>query len=283
VEAKVTLITGCSSGFGRAAALEFRKAGWKVAATMRDVSKWPAADFSENLLVLPLDVQHPASVQGAITQTIEHFGEFDCVVNDAGGGLFSVFETTPMQAVRALFETNVFGLMQVTQAVLPHFRNNGGGRVINVRSGSGIVPEPLMSVYGATKHAVEGFTESLAYELATQNITVKLIEPDFVKGTNFIQQTVQASQAASVPPSYQAFVDQITAMYMDDSPFELGTEVDVAGAIVAAASHHSDTLRYVVGAGTGVSARMRRETSEAEYRAWAHGKFAAKPATAWQR
>jgi NAD(P)-dependent dehydrogenase (short-subunit alcohol dehydrogenase family) len=161
MDAKTVLITGSSSGFGRAAAMQFRETGWRVAATMMNTDEWKEAE-TDDLLVLPLNVEDLQSIKHAIARTIERFGKIDCVVNNAGRGMFSVFEATPMEAARALFETNVFGVLQVTQAVLPHFRSNGGGRLINVSSEAGIVSEPLMSIYGATKYAVEGFTESIA-------------------------------------------------------------------------------------------------------------------------
>lgn len=259
---KTVLITGCSSGFGRAAALEFLKTGWRVAATMRKTSDWHDGEPSDDLLLLALDVENSGSIQVAIAQAIR--------------GLVSVFEATPMEAARSLFETNFFGYMRVMQAAIPHFRANGGGRFVNVSSGSGIRPEPLMSIYGASKHAVEAFSESVAYELATQNVSVKLIEPGMVKGTNFMQQTQQSSQAIPVPPSYQPFIEQIMAMYMGRSPEGLGTEQDVAKAIVAAASDQTQELRTQIGSDTTKAAHMRWETSEKEYSAWTLSMFAAK-------
>jgi NAD(P)-dependent dehydrogenase (short-subunit alcohol dehydrogenase family) len=274
--AKTVLITGASSGFGRAAALRFREAGWRVAATMMHTDEWKEAE-TDDLLVLRLNVEDVQSIKNAIDRTIERFGKIDCVVNNAGRGMFSVFEATPMEAARALFETNVFGVLQVTQAVLPHFRSNGGGRLINVSSGAGIVSEPLMSIYGATKYAVEGFTESLAYECASQNISVKLIEPGLVQGTNFIQKAFENSKAARVPPSYQSFVDQAQAMYKKPSPLQRATESNVAEAIVAAAIDTSDQLRHLVGSDAEMLAHMRWETSEVQYRAWARSKYAPNP------
>jgi len=129
-----------------------------------------------NLITLPLDVCDLESIQAALAQMVEHYGNLDCVVNNAGQGLLSVFESTPIETARSLFEINFFGYMQVMQAALPYFRANGRGRFINISSGSGIRPEPLMSIYGASKHAVEALTESVSFELATQNISVKLIE-----------------------------------------------------------------------------------------------------------
>jgi len=271
---KTVLITGCSSGFGKAAALRFHEANWNVVATMLDTEAWLVPP-SEHCLVLSLDIRDTASIRAAVAEAVEHFGRIDCIVNNAGMGLFSVFEATPMETVRALFEINVFGAMQVMQVVLPYFHKIGGGRIVNVSSSSAIVPEPLLSIYSATKWAVDGFTESVRHELATQNIVVKLVEPGLVKETNFIQRTLETSQAVPVPPSYQGYVDQITQMYMGPSPFQLGSADDVAAAIFAAASDESDQLRYNVGEDSNALAHMRRETSEAEYNAWTLSRYGA--------
>jgi NAD(P)-dependent dehydrogenase (short-subunit alcohol dehydrogenase family) len=271
---KTVLITGCSSGFGKAAALRFRDADWNVVATMMNPEAWSEPP-SENLLVLPLDIRDGVSIRVALARSIERFGRVDCVVNNAGMGLFSVFEATPMDTVRALFETNVFGAMQVMQAVLPHFRGNGGGRIVNVSSSSAIVPEPLLSVYSASKWAVDGFTESVRHELATQNIVVKLVEPGLVKETNFIQRALETSQVVPVPPTYRAYADQIAQMYLGPTPFRLSTAMDVADAIFAAATDDTDQLRYNVGEDSMTLAHMRRETSEAEYNAWTLARYGA--------
>ncbi len=169
--------------------------------------------------------------------------------------------------------------MQLIQAVLPHFRRTGGGRVVNVSSGSGLVAEPLMAAYAASKHAVEGLTEAVAYERATQGVTVKLVEPGFVQGTNFVVQTQQSSLVVPVSASYQAFVAQTMAMYMvmGAAAVELATEDEVARVILKADSDDVDQLRYPVGADHARhSARMRWETSEKEYHAWTRTKYAAK-------
>ena len=275
---KTVIITGCSSGFGKAAASRFLKANWNVVATMLDTeveSVFPA----ENCLVLPLDIRDTTSIRTAVAAAIQRFGRIDCVVNNAGMGLFSVFEATPMETTRALFEINVFGAMQVMLAVLPHFHEIGGGRIVNVSSSSAVVPEPLLSIYSATKWAVDGFTESVRHELITQNIVVKLVEPGLVKETNFIQRTLETSQAVAVPPWYQGYVDQITQMYMGPSPFRLSSADDVAAAIFAASSDESDQLRDNVGEDSNALAHMRRETSEAEYNAWTLSRYGATRST----
>lgn len=272
---KTVLVTGGSSGFGRAAVASFLARGWNVAATARrPEAEWPK-EPAEHLLVRAMDVRDADSVTAAVERAVERFGRLDCVVNNAGVGLLSVFEATPMADVRDLFETNVFGMMRVTQAAVPYFAAQGGGRVVNVSSGSGIVPEPLMSVYAATKFAVEGFTESLRYELATRKVVVKLVEPGLVPDTNFVQRTAETSRAVPVPPAYEGYLRHVMARFQQDSPYRLATESTVADAIVTAASDDTTQLRYVVGEDTEVAAAMRRETSEKEYDSWALSKYAA--------
>ncbi|MDQ2736897.1 MAG: SDR family NAD(P)-dependent oxidoreductase, partial [Pseudomonadota bacterium] len=208
------------------------------------------------------------------------FGRIDAVVNNAGVGLFSVFETTPMEVMRHVFETNVFGTINVIQAVVPHFRAQGGGTIVNVSSGSGIAPAPLMSIYSASKHAVEGLSEALYHELATQQVMVRLVEPGFVKQTRFVDTTVATSQKAPVPASYEAYVGQIMRAFTDDYPMELATEEQVAAAIYQAASETGERLRYIAGPDTEVQAKARWTTSEDEYMALMRRMFMQRPTLA---
>lgn len=270
---KTVLITGSGSGLGRAARLLFDERGWNIASTSRTLTTEHTAAGSESVLVLPLDVRDPVAVSAALAATVTRFGRVDCVVNNAGAGLFSVFEATPMAVVRDLFDINVFGLMQVTQAAVPYFRDGGGGRLINLSSGAAIVPEPLMSVYAATKFAVEGFTESVRYEFAGENVMVALIEPGLVTGTGFLPRTAELSASMKVPPRYQNLVEQMAAVWQRPSPYRLATTSAVAEAILAAATDEPPRLRYVVGADAQTSARMRRQTSEPEYDAWATARY----------
>ena len=167
---KTVLITGCSSGYGLETARHFHAHGWNVIATMRT----PREDVllrSDRIRVVALDVTKPESIAAAI----EACGPIDVLVNNAGIGVIGVFEATPMATVREVFETNTFGVMAMTQAVLPQLRARRSGVVVNVTSSVTLTPMPLAAAYTASKMAIEGFTGSLAHELEAFNVRVKLV------------------------------------------------------------------------------------------------------------
>ena len=177
---KTVLITGCSSGYGLETARHFHAQGWKVIATMRN----PREDVlprSERLRVVALDVTKSDSIAAAL----EASGPVDVLVNNAGIGVVGAFEATPMATTREVFETNTFGVMAMTQAVLPQFRARRSGVVVNVTSSVTLTPMPLAAVYTASKMAIEGFTASLALELEFFNVRVKLVEPGYGPTTRF--------------------------------------------------------------------------------------------------
>src|SRR5262249_29117799 len=158
---KTVLITGCSSGYGLETARHFHAQGWNVVATMRTPSSG-VLPKSERLRILALDVTRQDSIAAALAEC----GPVDVLVNNAGIGLFGAFEATPMTTVREIFDTNTFGTMAMTQAVLPQMRARKAGKIVNVTSSATLAPFPLVAAYTASKTAVEGFTESLALELA---------------------------------------------------------------------------------------------------------------------
>jgi NAD(P)-dependent dehydrogenase (short-subunit alcohol dehydrogenase family) len=166
---KTVLITGASSGIGLAAAKVFAGNGWNVVATMRQ----PAADLElstlPGVLVTRLDVQDRASIASAVAGGVERFGRIDALINNAGFSLFGVVEAISREKIQEQFDVNVFGVMEVTRALLPHFRRNKSGLIINISSRAGLVGLPMISLYCAAKFALEGFFEALAYELASQN------------------------------------------------------------------------------------------------------------------
>ncbi|HJY42441.1 MAG TPA: SDR family oxidoreductase [Steroidobacteraceae bacterium] len=237
---KTVLITGCSSGYGLETARHFLAKGWKVIATMRT----PRQDLlprAERLRVLQLDVTKPASIAAAI----EAAGPIDVLVNNAGIGLFGAFEATPMLTTREVFETNTFGVMAVTQAVLPQFRTRKSGVVINVTSSATLAPMPLVAVYTASKTAIEGFTASLAFELEAFNVTVKLVEPGYAPSTRF-SENGGARMEGLIPPPYAPFAERIFAAITQ--PAAVTTESDVAEAVWRAAHDTSGQLRFPAGA-----------------------------------
>src|SRR5215216_677679 len=178
---KTILITGASTGIGKATALLFQQRGWKVAATMRSPEKADDLKGLNNLACIRLDVTDISSIRQAITDVISQFGSIDAVVNNAGYGMVGPFEASTVEQVERQFATNVFGLMNVTRELLPHFRARGAGTFINISSMGGRITFPLYSVYHATKWAVEGFSESLQFELRQLNIKVKIVEPGPIK------------------------------------------------------------------------------------------------------
>jgi len=253
------LITGCSSGFGKATAELFLARGWNVIATMR--SPRPALfEESERLLVTALDVTDPDSISNAIAEGIARFGRIDALVNNAGIGLLSAFEATPDEVIQNVFETNTFGVMSVVRAIVPHMRERGSGTIINVTSSVGIAPMPLVAVYTASKYAIEGFSESLAYELGAFGVRVKVVEPGLAPSTSFAANS-DGRMDDLMPAAYSAFAGRYLKS-MQDYPTSYTTEADVAGAVYAAATDDGERLRYPAGADSVMLAEMRQSLSE---------------------
>ena len=174
---KTVLITGCSSGIGEATAKYFAAQGWSVAATMRNPAATESFKDVPNVKVVALDVTDKASVEKAVAETLSAFGQIDALVNNAGYGLFGPFELASDEAIARQFKTNVFGLFDVTRAVLPTMRAQHSGVIVNVSSIGGLTTFPMNSLYHATKFALVGFSESLSFELAPFGIQVKIVAP----------------------------------------------------------------------------------------------------------
>ncbi|WP_341521898.1 SDR family oxidoreductase [Pseudomonas sp. G.S.17] len=237
---KTVLITGCSSGFGLATAQYFLERNWKVIATMRTPDEALFA-ASEHLRVLALDVTNPSSIQ----QVIEAAGPVDVLVNNAGIGLLGALEGISMQAIRGIFETNTFGTMAMIQAVLPQFRQRKAGVVINVTSSVTIKSLPLLSVYTASKAAVNAFTESLSIELAPFNVQMNLVLPGRAPGTDF-GKNAQPRMQGSIPEAYADLAQKVFAEFGQSS---VVTEAqDVAQAVWHAANDPASPMRMVAGA-----------------------------------
>src|SRR5262245_49441560 len=245
---KTVLITGCSSGYGLETARHFHAQGWNVIATMRTPREGILLQ-SNRLRVLALDVTNPQSIAAAI----EAAGSIDVLVNNAGIGVVGVFEATPMSTVREVFETNTFGVMAMTQAVLPQFRVRRSGVVINVTSSVTLAPMPLAAAYTASKMAIEGFTGSLAHELAPFNIQVKLVEPGYAPTTRFTANG-GARMEGLFPEAYAAFANPVLAAFAHVTT--VTKESDVAAAVYLAATDQSGQLRFPAGPDAVALARL---------------------------
>lgn len=227
------LITGCSTGFGRETAAYFRAQGWNVVATMRDpsASTLPASD---RLRVLPLDVTDADSIAAATAEA----GAIDVLVNNAGIGWLNAVEGTSLETVRRIFETNTFSTVAMMQAVLPGMRDRRAGVIVNVSSSTTVRPLPLLSIYRASKAAVNALTECAALELAAFGIRARVVVPGMAPGTSF-GSTARAQIAAhgGFPDAYAGFAQQtMAAMQERAGSGEVTTSQDVAKAVFRAAT-----------------------------------------------
>jgi len=175
---KVVLVTGASSGIGRATAAALASRGHKVFGTARSPQRVEAIG---GVTFLPLDVTNEDSVRRGVQSVLDLSGRIDVLVNNAGSAVLGAFEETSVEQAKALFDTNVFGVMRMSQAVLPHMRARGSGLIVNLSSVLGFLPAPYLALYSSTKHAVEGLSESLDHEVRQFGIRVVLIEPNFTR------------------------------------------------------------------------------------------------------
>ncbi|BBK41618.1 short-chain dehydrogenase/reductase [Allostella vacuolata] len=260
---RTVLITGTSSGYGKAAAELFLARGWNVLATMRRPDPAAFGTTDPRLKLLPLDVTDSGSIARAVADGLATFGAIDVVVNNAGIGLAGAVEATPDAVVREIFETNTFGVFATCRAIIPQMRRQGRGVIVNVTSSAAIAPMPLVAVYTASKCAVEGFTESLSHELEPFGISARLVEPGYAPTTNFSAATGPRIQAL-IPPDYAGFARDYFAR-MADYPTPYCTEAEVADAVLAAATDEGRRIRYPAGPDTRLVSELRWSTSEDRY------------------
>lgn len=241
------LITGASSGIGRSTAKLFQKKGWNVIASMRSPEKETELNGLENTLIVKLDVLELNTIKSAIQEGINHFGKIDVVLNNAGYGLMGTFESANRESIIRQFGVNVQGLFDVTQQTLPHFRNNKNGLFINISSVGGRMTFPLMPLYHSTKWAVEGFSESLRWEMAQIGVKVKLIEPGGV-ATDFGGRSLDMQHNQDLT-EYNEFVNGfMSAMAETMNPETMTKPEQIAEVIFEAATDGTDKLRYRAGA-----------------------------------
>ncbi|MDI1479390.1 SDR family oxidoreductase [Polyangium sp. y55x31] len=274
---KTVLVTGCSSGFGRDIAKEFAAQGWNVAATMRTPEKETELQASERMGLLRLDVQDRASIDAAVASTLARFGSIDVVVNNAGFGLFGVFEETAREKILEQFEVNVFGMMDVTRAVLPTLRKQRSGVVINVSSGAGVFTLPMISAYCASKFALEGFSEALSYELLPLGIRVKIVEPGGVTSTRFGERSAKEAGERTPIADYAPFVEGAGRVFaLLRQARGMATSEEVARVIFEAATDGTDRLRYLATKDITPLVEARRQTSEEAYIEMMRSRFSPK-------
>ena len=234
----VALVTGASTGIGRATAEALRDAGYRVFGTSRRENPSPPPGIT----MLTCDVRDDASVARLIEDVLAQAGRIDLVVNNAGSGLLGGAEESSIAQAQALFDVNVFGVMRVTNAVLPVMRRQGRGRIVNLSSVLGLIPAPFSALYSATKHAVEGYSESLDHELRPFGIRVVLVEPAFTR-TAFEENLAKPDRLLDVYETVRAEIEVVMRQGIEggDAP-----EV-VAAAVVKAATDRVPRTRYTAG------------------------------------
>jgi short-subunit dehydrogenase len=251
---KTVLITGTSSGIGKATAYYFQKMGWNVAATMRHPEKEKELVNSNNLKIIPLDVTNIESIQKAVNYAVNHFGNIDVLVNNAAYNLTGCFEGGHPKQIQALYDVDVFGVMNVTREIIPHFRKNKRGKIINITSLGGLIGMPLSSFYASAKFAVEGFSESIRFELNKQGIKVKIVEPGAIK-TKFADNTIIVRKKDV--PAYEETIEKRLAAY-EKRRDNLSAPIVVAKVIYKAALDESERLRYLAGNDAKLFWRIRK-------------------------
>ena len=235
----IALVTGASSGIGKATAGRLASAGYTVYGTSRRVAQVGQLPFA----MLPLDVTRDESAEAAVGEVIRREGRIDLLVNNAG---FSVApagaEESSIEQAQAIFDTNFFGLIRMTRAVVPHMRRQGGGRIINIGSVLGFLPMPYGALYAATKHAVEGYSESLDHELRTRGIRVSVVEPAYTKTqfeANFLEPDAKLDEYREIRAALAERTKKLV---------EAGDKPDVvADTVLKAALAPHPKLRYTAG------------------------------------
>src|SRR5436189_2811112 len=250
IKGSIALVTGASSGIGEATAKRLETAGYKVYGTSRRGAQSGQRSFA----MLALDVASDASVEAAVKELIRLEGRIDLLVNNAGFGVAPAgAEESSIDQAKAIFETNFFGLIRMTRAVVPHMRLHGSGRIINIGSVLGFLPMPYGALYSATKHAVEGYSESLDHELRTRGIRVSVIEPAYTKtqfNANFLEPDSKLDEYREIRASLRQTFTEVMAAADDPSV--------VADVVFEAASAARPKLRYTAGVRAGRLRLLRR-------------------------
>lgn len=262
----VVLITGCSSGFGKLAALAFAKRGDQVFASMRNTAKAGDLRLEANAAgveidVVELDVNDRASVDRAVADVIARAGRIDVLVNNAGIGAVAAVEDFDDDEFEAVFQTNVFGLLRTTRAVLPHMRAQHSGRIVNVGSLAGVVSSPFRGIYGATKAAVESITDALYYELRPFGVTASVVEPGFFETAIAGNRMPTRRQETS---DYAPLLRQYEQRGTPGGSVRAGPQI-VADVIVQAATEDHPRRRYLVGKDAEAIGPLHKRLSDEDF------------------
>lgn len=260
---KVWFVTGCASGFGKALAEAALRRGDSVAVTDRslDAVSGLAGQYPDTALALGLDVTRPDQVRSALDAAFARFGRIDVLVNNAGYGLLAAIEEASDTQIRHMFEVNFFGMLDVIRAALPRLREQGAGHIVNFSSVGGRVADPLVSLYAATKFAVEGMTEGLAKEVAPMGLKVSMVEPGSF-GTGFGPNAVMADNALEpYKPVRDGMMAQIGSL-------KLGHPDDLAAAIIEMVDSPNPPLRFVGGADAYAMIEKNLLSQQAEMEEW---------------
>jgi NAD(P)-dependent dehydrogenase (short-subunit alcohol dehydrogenase family) len=256
------LVTGTSSGVGQACVTRFAARGWNVVALTRNPHFITSNEHSDRTLVVRSDLTDDTSVERAVLAGVETFGSIDVVVNNAGYGLVGLLEDTPLPEVKDLFDVNLFAAVRVTKAILPHFREQRRGCIVNVSSAAALMGLPMAATYSSSKFALEGLSEALSYELSSQNISVRIVECGGIRDTYFASNARLCSGTARV--SYAGFISRAFQMFARMTKSAQSTAEDIASLIYAAATDKTHRLRFVSD-DIYELARLRRSSSEDEF------------------
>ncbi len=252
---KTILITGASSGIGKSTVKLFSQKGWNVAATLRNPDEETQMQNWTNVKLYRLDVTNESEIKATVETAINDFGGIDVICNNAGYSATGIFEKSTSEQVKRQFETNVFGCMNLIRAVLPHFRGKRSGTIINITSMGGLITFPIYSVYHGTKWAMEGFSESLAYELRPLGIEVKCIEPGAIK-TDFYSRSQDLFKNGEIV-DYDKYEKTVLANIRKEG--EKAPEPGiVAKVIYNAATNRSSKLRYPVSLQSAMLLTLRK-------------------------
>lgn len=258
---KTIFITGASSGLGKATAKLFSGKGWKVIATMRNPEKEKELEKMDNIHLVQLDVTDITSIRNAASAA-NQIGNIDVLFNNAGYGLTGPLEGYTDEQITRQFETNVLGVIRVTQSLLPHLRAQKGGMILNTTSIGGLVTFPFSSIYHATKWAIEGWSESMSYELATQNIQIKTISPGGI-ATDFMGRSLDMGKHDVYAEHFDRF---ISSFNNPDSPLQFSDPESIALVVFEAATDGKDQLRYLAGNDAVSTYRQRLEIGAEAFR-----------------